>query len=206
MTWCNILGEMSTPKSERTRNSILRSARRLIEQTRSQDWTMEHVAEDAGVTRMTVYRYFPSRTELLIQTVRHIDEVEGSATRFEQVRQSTSGIEALDAWSRIWASYIPQIAPVAEALLSARNDDEAAAKAWEDRMTALRRGPLHIAGLLDDDGTLAEELTVETAADLMWAVASVQVWDALTNDRGWSPAKYEKHLSRTLRKTLTSHT
>lgn len=167
---------------------------------------MEQVAEDAGVTRMTVYRYFPSRTELLIQTVRYIDETEGSAARFEEVHRSTSGVEALDAWTQVWAGYIPHIAPAAKALLTAREDDEAAAKAWEDRMTALRNGPLHIAGLLDKDGTLAEGLTVETAADLIWAIASVQVWDALTNDRGWSAAKYHKHLRRSLRRTLTNRT
>lgn len=197
---------MSTPKAEQTRTAILQSARRLIEQGRSDDWTMEQVAKDAGVTRMTVYRYFSSRTELLIQTVRYIDEAEGSASRFEAVHQSTSGIEALDTWTQVWASYIPHIAPAAKALLTARHDDEAAAKAWEDRMTALRNGPLHIAGLLDKDGTLAEGLSVETAADLMWAIASVQLWDALTNERGWSSAKYHTHLRRSLRRTLTNKT
>ena len=194
---------MSTPKSERTRGSILRSARKLLEQAGSGDWTMEDVAEEAGVTRMTVYRYFPSRTELLMQTVRHIDEVEGSASRFEEVYQSESGIEALVAWARAWSDYIPHIAPAAQALLLARDEDESAAKAWEDRMAALRKGPLHIAELLDRDGALAEDLTVDGAADLAWAIASVQVWVALRKDRGWSAANYRKHLERTLRRALT---
>lgn len=193
---------MSTPKAERTRNAILRSARKIIEQTDSEEWTMEEVAEDAGVTRMTVYRYFPSRTELLIETVRHVDEVEGSAMRFETVRHSTSGIEALEAWTGVWADYIPRVAPVARALLAARHDDEAAAKAWEDRAAALGAGCRHIVELLDDEGALAGDLNVETAADLMWAIVSVQVWDALTSDRGWSLAKYQEHLSRALHRTL----
>lgn len=197
---------MSTTRTERTQTSILQAARRLIEQTGSEDWTMEEIADSAGVTRMTVYRYFPSRTELLVATVRYVDEIEGSADRFEEVRQSTSGIEALDVWSRAWASYIPHIAPVAKALLSARRHDEAAAKAWQDRMAALRKGPLHVAGLLDEEGALAKELDVETAADLMWAIASVQVWEALTDDRGWSPAEYQTQLSRILHRTLTNQT
>jgi AcrR family transcriptional regulator len=150
-------------------------------------------------------RYFPSRTELLIATVRHVDEVAGAAERFEEAHQAMSGIEALEAWTRIWANYIPDIAPGARALLAARSYDQDAAKAWEDRMAALRNGPAHIAKRLNNDGSLRDELDVETAADLMWAIASVQVWDALTGDRGWSTAKYHKELRQTLRRTLTDH-
>lgn len=195
---------MSTPKTEQTRNTILRSARRLIEQAGPEEWTMEQVADNAGVTRMTVYRYFPSRTDLLIATVRHVDQVEDSAHRFEEVGQAASAIEALEAWARIWANYIPRIAPVARALLAARSNDQDAAKAWDDRMTALRKGPAHIAKWLEKDGSLLDELDVDTATDLMWAIASVQVWDALTRERGWSTAKYHQQLRQTLRRTLTN--
>lgn len=196
---------MSTPKTERTRKAILESARRLIEQAGPDQWTMEQVADEADVTRMTVYRYFPSRTELLVATVRHVDDVEGAAQRFEDVHQASSGIDALEAWARAWANYIPRIAPVAKALLAARGNDQDAAKAWEDRMAALRQGPAHIVKRLDQDGSLPDELDAATATDVMWAVASVQVWDALTGDRGWSTAKYQSQLSRTLRRILTDH-
>lgn len=194
---------MSTPKAERTRNSILESARRLIEGNPLQ-WTMEDVAAAAGVTRMTVYRYFPSRTDLLIETVRHVDEVEGAEKRFAEVLKSASGIEAIEAWTRVWIDYIPHIAPMAKALLSARNHDEAAARAWEDRMAALRRTSLHICKWLESDGTLAEHLSIDSGADLMWAIGSVQVWDALTNERRWPARKVQQHLSSTLTRALTS--
>ena len=165
---------------------------------------MEQVADRAGVTRMTVYRYFPSRVGLLIATVRHVDEAEGSAQKFEKVHQADSGIEALKAWARIWANYIPRIAPVARALLAARSHDQDAAKAWDDRMAALRKGPAHITKRLHNDGSLADQLDIETATDLMWAIASVQVWDALTGERSWSAAKYQHQLSQTLLRTLTN--
>lgn len=194
---------MSTPKAERTRRTILSSARRLIEANPHQ-WTMEDVAANAGVTRMTVYRYFPSRTDLLIETVRHVDQVEGAERRFAEVPQSASGVEALETWTRIWIEYIPHIAPMAKALLSARNHDEAAARAWDDRMAALRHGPINICKWLKKDGTLAEHLSVETGADLMWVIASVQVWDALTNDRHWSAQRVQRQLSLTLQRALTS--
>jgi AcrR family transcriptional regulator len=193
---------MSTSRTGRTRTSILDAARALIEAD-PHAWTMEDIAVAAGVTRMTVYRYFHSRTDLLVETVQHVDEVEGAVRRFEPVYELATGIETLDAWIRIWADYIPHIAPMARALLSARSHDEAAAKAWDDRMTALRRGPATIAERLERDGTLAPDLTAEAAADLIWAIGSFQVWEALTGDRGWSPNEYQEHLRATLCRALT---
>lgn len=193
---------MSTERTERTRASILDAARKLIE-VEPHEWTMEGVGDAAGVTRMTVYRYFPSRVELLVETARHVDEVEGAAQRFEQAHQAASGIETLDAWIRAWANYIPHIAPMANALMAARGEDEAAAEAWHDRMTSLRRGPSVIADRLHREGELAEHLTVDEAADLIWAIGSFQVWDALTVGRGWSGGQYEQHLSTALRRAVT---
>lgn len=72
-------------------------------------------------------------------------------------------------------------------------------------MAALRKGPAHITKRLHNDGSLADQLDIETATDLMWAIASVQVWDALTGERGWSSAKYQHQLSQTLLRTLTNH-
>jgi AcrR family transcriptional regulator len=194
---------MSTPRTDRTRASILEAARRLIEQSGPEQWTMEAVADDAGVTRMTVYRYFPSRTDLLIATVRHVDETEGAIRLFAPVGEAESGIDALNAWSRILSGYIPRIGPAARALMAAREVDEAAAEAWDDRMGALRRWPLVIARRLESEHRLADDLTVEDAADLIWAIASVQVWDALTNGRSWSASKYQGLLLGVLQRAVT---
>lgn len=194
---------MSTPQTDRTRKAILEATRRLIEHTGPEQWTMESVADEAGVTRMTVYRHFPSRIELLVATVRFVDAREGAPELFATVAESTSGREALEMWSRNWFDYIPRIAPVARALLAARDMDEAAAKAWEDRMSALREWPRAIADRLEDEGQLAPGLDAEDAADLIWAIASVQVWDALVNGRSWPPAKYRLQLAGLLRRGIT---
>ncbi len=193
---------MSTTQTERTRAAILGSARRLIEAD-PHGWTMEAVADAAGMTRMTVYRYFPSRSELVVATARHVDLVEGAADRFARACGAGSGVAALRAWVRVWTDYLPHIAPLARALLSARADDEAAARAWEDRMADLRRGPRLIVEQLDGEGALSDHLPVEAAADLMWAIASVQVWDALTRERGWTSEQYERHLADALERALT---
>lgn len=165
---------------------------------------MEDVANTAGVTRMTVYRYFSSRTQLLIETVRHVDKTEQAVERFSVLHDSPSALEALDSWVELWADYIPHIHRLAQALLASRHSDSAAAQAWDDRMAFFHQGCQRIVERLQQDGVLANNLNVETGSDLMWAIASVQVWDALTEQQGWSAQEYRDHVATTLRRTLTS--
>ncbi len=47
-----------------TRRRILRSARALFSTAGYRDATPADIAEDAGVTRSTIYRYFPSKSDL----------------------------------------------------------------------------------------------------------------------------------------------
>lgn len=195
-------GAMSTPTSDTTRRAILDAARTLLEDHGPQQWTMEDVAQRARVTRMTVYRHFTSRSQLLLATVRQVDEDEGSAARFTVLTRCTSALEALESWVAVWTDYLPRIHPVARALLAARTTDADAAQAWTDRATTLRRSTRRVTQWLHDDGMLAPHLTVDTATDLMWALASVQVWEALTEERHWSAERYRRELTTALERIL----
>jgi AcrR family transcriptional regulator len=196
---------MSTSRTETTRQAILEACREVAEESRPGPWTMEDVADRAGVTRMTIYRHFSSRTELLVETVRFVDEAEQVEQRFALLEESPDSIEALRLWVGIWANYIPRIRRLAEALLLARRSDEVAAQAWEDRMTSLRAGCRRIVEWLHRDGHLSSQLTIDDATDLLWAFASIQVWDALTEERGWTQPHYVRDVGSALHRVLTDH-
>lgn len=193
---------MSRPQAELNRRAILEATRAVVEERKGKAWTLEDVADRAELTRMTVYRHFSSRTRLLIETVRYVDQNEGAEERFAVLAGCASGVEALDRWVGIWADYIPRIHRLAEALLAARHIDAAAAQAWDDRMEYLRQGCQRIVTRLHREGRLASSLTITSATDLMWTLASVQVWEALTESRGWSDRQYRRHLRRLLRRAL----
>lgn len=91
----------------------------------------------------------------------------------------------------------------AQALYAARHTDAAAAEAWADRMASLRGGCGLVVDRLEREGLLAEHLDADRATDLMWALASVHVWEALTGDRDWTSDEYRDVLSITLRRALT---
>jgi AcrR family transcriptional regulator len=189
-------------RSTSTRRRILEGSRAILESRGGSAWSVDEVAREADLTRMTVYRYFPSRTELLLATVRHVDAEEDVAGRFAVVGECHSGPEALDRWVQIWVDYVPRVHRLAQALLAARASDPAAAAAWDDRMAFLRDGCRRIVSWLEKDGLLARELDIETATDLMWALVSIQVWDALTEERSWTPERYGAQLRSLLRAVL----
>lgn len=59
-----------------------------------------------------------------------------------------------------------------------------------------------IARRLDDEGSLAQGWSVESAADLIWALTNVPAWRDLVRDRGWSNRRYRDRIGEVLRTAL----
>jgi AcrR family transcriptional regulator len=163
---------------------------------------MEEVGARAGVTRMTVYRHFPSRTQLLLSAVRFVDEQEAATARFSGLEKVPSAVEALHEWAGTYADYVPRVHRLAQALLAARAADPAAAAAWADRMDFLRAGCRQMVCRLHHEGVLARGLDIERGVDLMQAIASIQLRDVLVDDLGWTGDEYRDHLTRLLSRAL----
>lgn len=185
----------------KTREKILTSTWRLLEATTDQEVRMSDIARDAGVSRQAVYLHFPSRADLLVATVRHIDHAKDVDTRLEKSRSAETGVERLDAFIDAWGSYIPEIHGVVRALLRMRETDDAARAAWEDRMQALRRGCEAAVDALIKDGRLSAIYGRTVATDILWTLLSIQNWEQLTFDCNWTRKKYAarmKALARTI--------
>ena len=131
------------PSSEsETRTRILEATRQLMEEHRGQGVRMRDVAEAAGISRQAVYDNFGSRAKLLVETTHYVDEVRGLEERRRRFREATTGVGRLEAYVEFWGNYIPEVYGMAKALLVAREADEAAAAAWDDRMSAVRESCL----------------------------------------------------------------
>ena len=178
----------SSPRAVRTRREILDAAWTLIAE-RGARVSMADVAEAVGMTRQSVYLHFGSRAGLLMALVHRADE------RFEIIEQLEAALEVeggaarLDACLGVWLDFVPKIHPVARHLIRIRADDADAAEAWGDRMKSLRRLFRLLVRSLRDEGVLDPGWTVSRATDYLWAGCSVQVWDLLVVERGWSHAQ-----------------
>ncbi|MDH3465563.1 MAG: TetR/AcrR family transcriptional regulator [Gammaproteobacteria bacterium] len=180
---------MSSSEIE-TRTRILDATIRLLQKQAGKGVRMGDIAKASGISRQAVYLHFASRADLLIATTRHLDEILDLDKRLTRSRAAQSGIERLDAYVHFWGNYIPKIYGVAKALLVAQEADQAAATAWQERMLALRDGCEAAITALESDGALAEEWNTKKASDALWTMLSVQNWEHLTIECGWSSRQY----------------
>ncbi len=194
---------MSSGKIE-TRQAILEAALQLFTQGDPSAVRMVDIAKIAGVTRQAVYLHFGSRTGLLVSLVQYVDEKEGLAALAQPVWDAATGVEALDRFVTLQAEYNPRIYSTAKIGISGRYGDDAVAAAWEDRMAGRREACRGLILWLERDGVLAPFDSLEEAADLLWTLTSIQVWEQLVIDQGWTAEQYDQYLRTVMRNVFVA--
>jgi hypothetical protein len=88
-----------------------------------------------------------------------------------------------------------RMAPLFLALRDASTTEPEAHQVWQEiserRATNMRR----LVRDLRDSGGLRSGLSVDQAADVLWAMNSSEMYVLLTGERGWSPRRYENWLT-----------
>ncbi|MBL4640019.1 MAG: TetR/AcrR family transcriptional regulator [Kordiimonadaceae bacterium] len=188
-------------KSERSREEILDAAWDLIA-IQGASVSMAKIAAAVGMTRQSIYVHFGSRGGLLIALVRRADDRFDIWGGVERAILELDPTKRLDACLRAWYEFVPKIHPVAKDLISLRASDPDAAGAWIDRMEDLRDFHLRLIETIAADGALADGWTIEDAADFVWGISSVQMWDLFIKDRKWSEEKATVMIRKTIATTL----
>ena len=185
-----------------TRTRILEATVQALEKTGGHGVRMGDIARESGISRQAVYLHFASRTDLLVAATRYLDEKLDVEQRLAPSRAATSGVERLRLYIECWGNYIPEIYGVAKALMMARDADDAAAAAWQNRMLAMRDGCRAAIDALHADGTLAAGWTRPKATDVLWTMLLVPNWENLTAECGWSTKQYIRFMSDVARQTF----
>lgn len=176
--------------SEQTKTRILETTWKVLE-TRSDKNRMSDIATAVGISRQALYLHYPTRAELLIATTKHIDKVKKVNQRLELSRAAGSGIERLHFFIKAWGGYIPEIHGISVALRNMRENDKAAAEAWDERMQAVRHGCQAAVRAIEKDGKLKSDLSEQVATDILWTLLTVENWERLVLDCTWSQSEYE---------------
>lgn len=193
---------MSSRNLKETRSRILDAAWAMLETGDPKKSRMGDIAKAAGVSRQAVYLHFPGRAELLVATARHLDEVHKIDEQLEASRTAETGIELLDAFIEAFGNHIPNVVGVARAFIAMMDNDAEAKAAWHDRLKAIRHGCKAAVRDLHRDGHLQEHWSQKTATDWLWALLSVQQWEMLVRECGWSQTRYIECMKRTAHLTL----
>jgi hypothetical protein len=104
----------------------------------------------------------------------------------------------LEAYGEHLASVIPRAGPIQLVVRAAAATDPGAAAVWEqlqqERLTGMTAFGAHLAA----DGHLRPGLTADDARDVLWVHSSVELWDLLVNERGWSAERYGRWIGQQL--------
>jgi AcrR family transcriptional regulator len=161
--------------------------------------SMAEIAQAAGISRQAVYMHYGTREALLTALNQHLAQSFGIADELQRIAASATGIEALRASASFQARLYPKVWAVVRALESAKSDhDEDAERVWQAQLRSDLAGCRLTIERLSREKLLRSGLDIDTAADLLWALTSIPLWEELVLQRGWSAQRYERHVAELL--------
>lgn len=172
--------------AEETRRRILETVGQCLRDKPTEQPSLNRVAEQAGVSRSTIYADFGSRSGLFDAFVvdlwdrtglRELGEAVTAASARDRLR------EGIRAASRMKGQELA-VYRVLHAM--DRLDPESAGGAVRQMEASRRRGMTDLAEHLAQEGELREGLGVDDAVDLLWVLTSFESLDLLVSGRGRS--------------------
>jgi AcrR family transcriptional regulator len=190
--------------SSTTSGRILDAALALIAKRGDANVTMAHIAKAARLSRQAVYLLFRDRSALMVAAARHLDERLGLPEEIRRIEDAPTGMAMIPAMVSLQARQNPALWPVARAVDAVRRSDPVAERAWQDRLKHRRRGCRAIVVRLRRERTLKTGLGVAVAADLLWSLTSLRMWEDLVLERAWSAKQYERYVTALCMEALTT--
>jgi AcrR family transcriptional regulator len=188
-------------QSAATRQRIVDAARLLILERGYRATTIAAIAAKAGVNTDSVYELVGRKPMVL----RELIEQAISGTDHAVVAEERAHVKALLAepdpakklaiYARAVCATHKRMAPLFLALRDASSTEPEAQQVWHqisDRRAANMR---KLAQDLKDAGGLRRGLSIEQAADIVWATNSAELFVLLTIERGWSIKRFERWLA-----------
>jgi AcrR family transcriptional regulator len=199
-------GRRRREQALRTQEAIVDAARQRFLADGYADTTVASIARDASVSVETIYKAFAGKPGL----VRAIWQrglggrgpIPAPVRSDEMSATLTDPAEIIRRWGRLSTEVAPEVAPILLLVRAAAETDpamadllaEARQQAW-DRMR-------HNAQRLAAAGGIRDGISIDEAADVMWAVTSQEMYELLVIRRHWSVERFGTFVSDTLAAAL----
>ena len=195
-------------QSDETKHRILEAARGLIVERGYRGTTVAEIARRADVHIDTVYQLVGRKPVVLRELIEQaLSGTHGAVAADE--RQYVKDIQAerdpgrkLDIYARAVREIQGRMAPLHLALRDASTTDPEPEAVWREISDRRAANMRRLAQDLEAAGGLRAGVSVDEAADVIWATNSSELYVLLTAERGWSPARYERWLAETWRRLL----
>ncbi len=195
-------------RSAATRQRILEIARELLVEVGYRATTIAAVAARADVNVDTVYALVGRKPVLLKELIEQAISGTDSAVVAEERDYVKAVIAEADPARKlvIYAAAVRQIqermAPLFLALRDAAATEPEAQAVWREISDRRADNMRKLARDLSEAGGLRDEISIEVAADVIWAMNSSELYVLLTVERGWSSTQFEIWLADTWRRLL----
>jgi AcrR family transcriptional regulator len=167
------------------------------------------VARQAGVSPESIYKGFGTKAALVKEVfdvaVAGDDEPVAVADRpqAQRVREESDVRVKLRLYAEDAAVRAERSARVQLALRNGAASDPAIGGLWQELQAERLAGMTMLARHLVDTGQLRAGTGVDEVRDVLWTCISVEVYDLLVHQRGWTRSRYAAWLARTLIASLT---
>lgn len=195
-------------QSAETRQRILDAGRELILDVGYRGTAVAAVAARAEVNVDTVYELVGRKPVLL----RELIEQAISGTDATVVAEDRDYVKAIIAepdprkklaiYARAVREIQQRMAPLFLALRDASSTEREARAVWEQISQRRAANMRKLASDLRAAGGLRHDLSIDEAADVIWATNSSELYALLTVERGWSPHRFERWLADTWHRLL----
>lgn len=189
-------------EAELRRRSVLAAARQQFVESGITGTTIVAIAEAAGVSPQTVYSVFGSKGGLLIALLDELEAEVDSAGVASAVEAAAGDAGAqLEAIVRYHCELFERGLDLID--LARRSSSDPIVGGFVDEGNRRRRDAcLRWARSWRRTGALRDDLTVTTAADLLWVHCGADLFVAFVLGCGWERARLERWLVATLRSLL----
>jgi AcrR family transcriptional regulator len=201
-------GTRRARQARATRRRIIDQAAKLFIEQGYAATTLDQIGTAAGVAVQTVYFHFRNKATVLKEAVDVAavgdDEPVPMMDRpwVRRVRKEPDGRRALAIWLRYSRAILERIAPIMKAVRDAAGSDPEMAAQWQTNRKQTYTADRAVVQWLADKHALRPELTVDRATDIVFCLASIEVYQLFTAERGWTPAQWERWIKDTLTATI----
>jgi AcrR family transcriptional regulator len=192
-----------------TRRRIIECARQLFLEQGYAAATFDQVAAAAGVAVQTVYFHFGNKRTVLkeVMDVAAVGDDEPvpllDRPWLQAIRDEPDPRRALEIWLETSRAIFGRVAPLLSVVRDAAGADPEMAEQWrvnEEQRYIAHRSMAELLAAKED--ALRPGLTVDEAADVVFALLSPEVYLLLTVVRGWPPARWQDWAADTIARTI----
>ena len=184
------------------REAIVAAARQRFLDDGFTATTIATIAADSGATADTIYKSFGGKAGLLRAICEDALNGEGpipAEQRSDAMQVSeTDPRRTLRGLGTLTTEVAPRIAPLLLLLSTAAETDPAIAQLRADFDAARLVRMTHIAQNLAKKTQLRLGVSVDEAAEIMWAYSSPELYSLLVLTRGWRPERYGEFVGESL--------